>query len=559
MMTPELHRLITALLPSTSTVHLTALTIEQASVALQLTAMAPTASCPCCTVPSSSVHSRYGRHVTDLPWGGLAVHIHVIVRKFICRNASCARRIFTERLPEFVAPYARKMTRLITTLRAIGVALGGNAGARLAARLRLLTSPVTLLRLVRTAPILATPAPQAIGVDEWAWRRGHRYGTILVDLMTHRVVDLLPERSATSVAAWLAQHPTITVICRDRRDLYADGIRRGAPAAVQVVDRFHLVQNLRQALEALLIDRRPALQAAAVGTAMALTQADGPLPVVSMYRGRRQSPKPAELREDTARPPRHARWVASYAAVRTLRAQGTPLATIARRLGISRPTVYAYLRRDTPPGPRRLQRRPSARVLTPYIPYLIRRWRDTQADSMQLWREIQALGDTHSARTVCRFITQLRRAADAGHQPESQGSPDTRPQGPSARAVSFAMVSPAVKRSLEAQTYLDQLCQLDAGIARAHALSQAFLAMVRERRGEDLEAWLAEATRSGIDELARFARGLQEDLSAVKAGLILAWSNGVTEGQVHRLKLVKRQGYGRAGFALLRQRTLLAA
>jgi transposase len=482
-----------------------------------------------------------------------------MVRKCLCRNASCARRIFTERLPEFVATYARKTTRLITTLRAMGVTLGGNAGARLAARLRRSTSASPLLCLVRTAPVLATPAPQAIGVDEWAWRRGHRYGTILVDLETHRVVDLLPDRSAASVAAWLAQHPTITVICRDRSDLYADGICRGAPAAVQVVDRCHLVQNLRQALEAWLLGRRPALQAAAAGTAMARTQADGPLPAVSMYRGRRQGPKPAELREETARPPRHARWVAIYEAVHTLRAQEMPLATIARRLGISRPTVYAYLRRDTPPGPRRFHWRPSARVLTPYLPDLIRRWRDTQADSRQLWREIQALGYTHSARTVCRFITRLRRAADAGHPPESQGSPYTRPQGPAARAVSFAMVSPAVKRSLEAQTYVDQRCQVDTGIARAHALSQAFLAMVREGRGEDLEAWLAEATHSGIDELARFAHGLQEDLSAVKAGLTLAWSHGVTEGQVHRLKLVKRQGYGRAGFALLRQRVLQAA
>jgi transposase len=326
-----------------------------------------------------------------------------------------------------------------------------------------------------------------------------------------------------------------------------------------VVDRFHLVQNLRQALEALLLDRRPALQAAAVGTAMALTPADVPLPGVSMYRGRRQSPKPADRREDPARPPRHARWVAIYEAVHTLRAQGTPLATIARRLGVSRPTVSAYLRRDTPPGPRRLQRRPSARVLTPYIPYLIHRWRDTQADSLQLWREIQALGYTHSARTVCRFITQLRRAADAGHPPESQGSPFTYPQGPSARAVSFAMVCPAAKRSTEVQTYLDQLCHVDTHIARAYTLSQAFLTLVRERRGSDLEAWITSATDSGIGALARFARGLQEDFAAVKAGLTLAWSNGPVEGQITRLKLLKRQGYDRASSALLRQRVLQAA
>ena len=246
-------------------------------------------------------------------------------------------------------------------------------------------------------------------------------------------------------------------------------------------------------------------------------------------------------------------------AVRTLRAQGTPIATMARQLGISRPTMYVYLRRDMPPGPRRLQRRPSARVLTPYIPYLIRRWRESGADSQQLWREIRALGFAHSARTVCRFITRLRRASEGGYAPEVQASPYTRSQGPSARAVSFVMVCPAAQRSDDAQRYLDQLCQVDVRIARAHGLSQAFLAMVRERRGADLEAWMAETMHSGIEELARFARGLQEDLTAVTAGLTLDWSNGPVEGQITRLKLLKRQGYGRTGFALLRQRVLQAA
>jgi Transposase len=191
---------------------------------------------------------------------------------------------------------------------------------------------------------------------------------------------------------------------------------------------------------------------------------------------------------------------------------------------------------------------------------VIRRWRDPQADSRQLWRELQALGYTHSARTVGRFITRLRRAADAGHAPEPQGSPDTRPQGPSARAVSGTMVRPAAKRSYEAQTSVDQLCQMDTGIARAHGLSHAFLTMVRERRGHALAAWLAEATSSGLDELAaRCTRRLQEDVSAVTAGLTREWSNGVTEGQSLRLKRVKRQGDGRAGFALLRPHLVHAA
>jgi transposase len=557
-MSHELYTLVNELPPPTCTVRLAEVTVEQESVQLQLTATAPTACCPGCGVPSPSVHSRYQRRLTDLPWGTRAVRIQLTARKFVCRNPRCARCIFTERLPDLTAPYARHTTRLAAVLRAIGMALGGQAGARLTARLRLPTSASTLLRLVRVAPVPHPPALQAVGIDEWAWRRGHRYGTILVDLVTHRVIDLLPDRSAKTVAAWLAQHPTITVVCRDRSDLYADGIRRGVPHAVQVVDRFHLVQNLRQALEAFLLNHRPALQAAAVGTALALTPLTVSLPVARMYQGRRRTAKPTP-REEISQQHRHAPWVAVYEAVHALQVQGVPVATIARQLGISRPTVYAYLRRVTPPGPKRPQWRPSAQVLTPFIPYLIRRWRDSGAHSMQLWREVRALGYAHSARTVGRFITRLRRASEAGQAPGTQASPYTCPQGPSIRAVSFAIVCPTAKRSREVQTYLDQLCLMDTGIARANALIQAFLTMIRERRGHDLEAWMAEATDSGIEVLARFARGLQDDLMAIKAGLTLEWSNGVTEGQIHRLKLMKRQGYGRAGFALLRQRLLQAA
>jgi transposase len=556
-MPDKLRTLISALLPPTRGIRLLEVSVEDASVWLQLTVTAPTAACPGCAVLSSSVHSRYQRRLTDLPWGRRAVRLQLTVRKFRCRHRACGRRIFTERVPDLVAAYARHTHRLATVLRAIGLALGGNPGARLAARLRLPTSPSTLLRLVRGAPIPPVPALQAVGVDEWAWRRGHRYGTMLVDLVSHRVVDLLPDRSAASVAAWLAEHPTIRVVCRDRSDLYADGIRRGAPAAVQVVDRFHLVHNLRQVLEGFLLDHRSALQAAAVGTAMAFNPPPSAVPVTPMYRGLRRPPKPTPPPDE--RPPRHARWVALYETLHKLRAQGTPIATMVRQLGISRPTVYAYLRRATPPGPRQLQRPPAARVLTPYTPYLIRRWRESGADSRQLWREIQALGYTHSARTVRRFITQLRRASDGGYAPEVHASPYTRPQGPSARAVSFVMVCPPAQRSADAQRYLDQLCQMDTSVARAHELSHAFLTMVRERRGIDLAAWMVEAMHSGIEALARFARGLQEDLAAVTAGLTLDWSNGPVEGQITRLKLLKRQGYGRAGFPLLRQRIRHAA
>jgi transposase len=328
---------------------------------------------------------------------------------------------------------------------------------------------------------------------------------------------------------------------------------------VQAADRFHLVDNLRNAVEAFLRNQRGALQATAARTVHALTPPGSPVPVPWMYWGRRQRPQTQPHRAEAERQHRHAPCIAIYEALHTLHAQGTPVATIARQLGISRPTVYAYLRRTTPPNPKRPLFQWTVQVLTPYMPYLIRRRRESGADSAQLWRDIRALGYTHSARTVSRFITSLRRASDAGQAPEAQASPYTRPQGPSARAVSFTLLRPAAKQAQDAQTYVAQLYQVEAGIVRAYALVQTFLSMVRDRQGDALEASMAEAIDSGIAELAPFARGLQDDLSAIKAGLTLEWSYGVTEGQIHRLKVVKRQGYGRAGFAPLRQRVLQAA
>jgi transposase len=489
--------------------------------------------------------------------GTYAVRLQVRVRKFFCDNRACPRQIFTERLPTVAAPWARRTLRLAQHLSALGLALGGQAGARLAARFQWRTDPDTLLRLVRVAPTPDASAPQVLGVDEWAWRRGQRYGTILVNREDHRVLDLLPARSAESVATWLTPYPTIRVVCRDRSALYAEGIRRGAPQAVQVVDRFHLVKNLRETIEAFWHHQQPALQAAAASTAQALTLVAGPGPVSPLSRGKRQCSHVQQQRREAEQQQRHAAWVTTYEAIHTLHARGTPVTTIAAQLGISRPTVYAYLRRTRPSSPRSPQR--SGQVLRPYTSYVIQRWREGCMDSMQLWREIRALGYSQSARTVSRFITRLRRASEAGWAPETQTSPSTRPQGPSARAVSFTWVCSEAKRAPDAQLYVDQLTQADPAIAQAYTLSQAFLTLVRERRGDALEAWMTKAAASGIEALARFAQGLQEDLAAVKAGLTLPWSNGPVEGHVNRLKLLKRQGYGRADVGLLRQRVLQVA
>ncbi|OLE16408.1 MAG: hypothetical protein AUI36_37375 [Cyanobacteria bacterium 13_1_40CM_2_61_4] len=272
--------LLARFLPDRTILSLEAWHVDEAAAAITLhgTSTQACVPCPLCHVRTSRVHSRYTRTLADLPWGAYVVRVQLRVRKFFCDPPACPRQIFTERRPAVAAPWARRTLRLAQRLLASGRALGGEAGARLVAGQGLRTSPDTLLRLVQAAPTPHAAAPQVLGGDAWAWRRGHRYGTILVNFEDHRVLALLPERSAESVAAWLAPYPTITVVCRDRRARYAEGLRRGAPPAVQVVDRLHLVKHLREAVEAFLHSQRPALHAAAARTAPALTLVAGPGP-----------------------------------------------------------------------------------------------------------------------------------------------------------------------------------------------------------------------------------------------------------------------------------------
>jgi transposase len=527
---------------------------RQFQITLRLISTPPRGRCPLCSRPSQRIHSRYQRTFADLPWATFQVRLEVRVRKFFCANPACQRRIFTERLPDVAEPWARRTLRLADSLLAVGVALGGRAGARLTQRLQRPTPPTSVLQVVENASLPQSPELRAVGVDEWAWRRGHRYGTIVVDLETHRVVDLLPDRSTETIAQWLAQHPSMTVVSRDRSDLYANGITQGAPRAVQVVDRFHLVANLREALETFFLAHPTTLKQAAANTAQALAQSTEPAPVPEMYRGRRRRPQHWIERREQQRQQRHDARVARYHTICELYHDGMTVAAIARRLQITRKTVYAELQRGGPPEPKTRTVRSSDRVLAPYMPYLIERWRQGNVSGQQLWREIQAQGSQHSSSSVRRFIAGLRRASEAGRSPEVELSPYTRAQGPSARSVSFLVVSRPEKRSRLGQLYLEQLCQLQTEMAQLYELALSFLSLVRERRGQDLAAWRTQAVSSGMEPLMRFAEGMKDDLAAIEAGLTLPWSNGVVEGQVNRLKLLKRQGYGRASVALLRQR-----
>lgn len=532
-------------LPHLKGLHLAEMTVTDEGVTLQLFSTRRTATCPSCQQRSHRIHSRYDRTMADCPWSGMMVKLRLCVRRFICRVATCPQRIFAEQLPPLVDRYGRRTHHLRDALRQIGLALGGAAGARLASALGLPVGRTALLGLIRAAPLPAADQPRAVGVDEFAWRRGRRFGTILVDLERRRPIDLLPDRDADHVAAWLQQHPTITTVARDRSGLYADAATRGAPAARQVVDRWHLLHNLGEALEQFLLHKRAALRDAASASAEAMPATGAPLA---------EDPAlPWQQRAAEAGQQRHAAQLARYEAIHRLRAAGADIAPIARTVGVSRETVYRYLRLPGPPARMRLPARRSA--LDPHLPYLERRWAEGCRNGKRLWREIRERGFAQSYSGVARVVARLRRAARAG-QPAVVHRAATRP--PTPRQVALLCLRHPEQRTPAQQTYLARLRQADEAIATANTLTQGFAVMLRERRGERLDTWLAEVESCPVPALRRFATGLRGDLDAVRAGLSEPWSNGPTEGHVHKLKLLKRQGYGRVGFDLLRQRVLAA-
>ncbi len=469
-----------------------------------------TARCPRCHRPSPAVHSRYQRRVADLPCDGRAVTLVIYARRFFCRAPDCPQRTFAERLTTLVAPGARRSHALAAALTRIGMALGGKAGSRLADHLGMPTSDDVLLRLVRATPLPMAAPPAILGVDDWAWKKGRRYGTILCDLGRHCAVELLPERSADSVAAWLSASPGVTVIARDRGDLYADGATRGAPDARQIADRFHLIKNLGEALDRFLQHKRALIKQVAAPAR----------PILALPRGQ---PWQERQEEDSLR--RHAAILARYERVVALHAKGAEIADIARAVGISRTTVYRYLRLGGPPERKQPRpRRRQHRVLDPYKPYLLQRWEEGCHTATRLWREIRGMGYCSSYANVVRFLATLR--LPVGQRPSIHRERGTSDPTPTPRQVTMLFLQRPERLSAEQQALIIRLCEADEAISAAHALTCDFALIARERQGERLDAWIAEAIAADIPDLRRFALGLLPDKEAIRAGLTEEWSNG---------------------------------
>lgn len=532
--------------------HLDAVSLEDDILVLEVRSVHTSAPCPDCQELSSREHSHYWRHPADLACMGRQVRLQVFVRRFFCDNIACSRRTFAERFTPFLAPFARRTVRLSESQRGLGVITGGEVGAAVLSDLGMPASGDTMLRLIRAVPPVTTSTPRVIGIDDWAWCKGQRYGTLIVDLEKHRPIELLPDRTADSVVAWLQAHPSVEIVSRDRGSEYIDGVTRGAPQAIQVADRWHLLQNLKNALERVLERHRQCLYAAA----------DAPeVPVVvpvAPEKAADQSESDPQLTASQQRQQRtRQKRLERYQAVHKLHQQGWSQRKIARELRLGRGTVQRYLRAES--FPEMAQRRTATSILDPYREYLQKRWTEGCHNGAQLYREIQQRGYLGSYARLRQWTASQRkmlRTTETATETETPAPPPVVKRPWSTRCAVWLLLKPSADLSTAQAAALERMLQVSAPVRQVYAFAQAFQRIVRQRLSRALEPWLTAVKTYQVLELAKLARSFEKDKAAIHAALTQPWSNGQTEGQVNRLKLIKRQMYGRAKFDLLRARVL---
>jgi transposase len=495
-----------------------------------------TALCPVCGTAAHRIHSRYQRTVRDLSIQNVQVILHLHVRKFYCDQPNCARCIFTERLPEVTSPHGRFSFSLRQFLGQLGREQGGASAARSAVLLGMQATARAILRFMHALPLAPIAAPRIIGIDEWAWKRRQRYGTIIVDLERNKPIALLPDRSQQAVTHWLKSYPTITVVARDRSKEFAAAIAEALPEAKHVADRWHVAKNLTEHLDKAVSARWKQLTKAV---------------------GESELPEAVPASRPSRRP-RQSAGEARYQQMLTLREAGLSTRSIAQRLGVGARTIQRWLAEAH--GPYAGRRKPRHSPLDWSAQYLRERWEAGEHNGTVLWEELKVQGYTGSQRSVYRRLTKWRE------QPRKRGlptSPESAPRSPLEDVTPGQMIGWMLARpgmlSPEAEARLDQITQMDGTLAKARELTHRFLDLIRHHSGEELDTWLKDARASTVREFHTFARSLERDKPAILAALTLPYSTGPVEGHINRLKLIKRQAYGRAGLSYLQHRFLAAA
>lgn len=473
--------------------------------------------CPGCGTASHRVHSRYSRTITDLPCAGRRIKLHLTVRRFVCNVVHCRRKIFAERFGDgVIRPMARRTSRLETLVHHLALALGGRPAARFADRLGLPVSNDTLLRTVRRFDRPPPPPPSVIGIDDWAWRRNHRYGTIICDLERRKTIALLPDREPSTAKAWLVEQPQIEIVARDRGGGYAQAAEQALPHVEQVADRWHLMENASHAfLDAVRKSMRQVR--IAIGTATVnpklLTAAER-----LQYEGYLR-------REET------------NAVIRSLVSEGVSIKEIVRRTGHSRKLVRSVVR-----GQRTDIFRIRQTSLEPHLPWLEAQWDAGLRNGAELWRQLRLAGFGGGLRVVTEWATRRRRAEKAenglGHAPAARTI---------VRLMTLERNNLTKAQTMTVAAIEEKLPDL----VEARDVVESFHEMLRRKSKDDLDTWIDRAAASLV---APFANGIIRDCAAVQNAITSIWSNGQTEGQITKLKLIKRQMYGRGKLDLLEAR-----
>jgi hypothetical protein len=421
------------------------------------------------------------------------------------------------------------------------------------ARLGVPQSKDTLLRaLKRSVRDQTGAAPvRVVGIDDWSWRKGNTYGTIMVDLERREVLDILQDHSADSTSGWLRRHAAVEMVSRDRCGLYAQGAARGAPQARQVADRFHLLQNLRHAIEQQFSRAPgPCLQVAPSGT----VELSEPAGLIHRY-------GPPEVTEHRRliQVGRHARSQVGFDRVKALQADGMSLAEIVRATGFHWRTVRKWTRLDTMRP--RATMAPKPTTPSGFATHLARRWNEGCTMGKQLLAEIRPLGYTGSLTHLQRLLNSWRRAHFAAAigvpMPEATAAPSASATYTVPPIVAAALCIKPRGLLTEAQAAkVNRLKETSSAFGMMRQLAMRFRGLLKGSDIEPLDAWLNDAASSGSHGMRQFAATLRQDLAAVRNAISEPWSNGQTEGQINRLKTLKRAMYGRAGVELLRARML---
>lgn len=508
------------------------------------------AHCPACQTESLKVHDRYRRRPMDLPWRGHKARMVVTVRRFRCVNQFCKRGTFAEDCGPDLPPHCRRTRAADETLLDMAQTAGGEGGARMASKAGLPVSADTMLRLIRRAPLPVFPTPVALGVDDLALRRRYSYATLLVDLESHRPVDLLEGRDAETLANWLKEHSGVEVISRDRAGAYAEGAASGAPDAIQVADRFHLLQNASEALDGMLRGRPLDVREESP------EEADEEVQLEDERVAEPTPPEPLLSASKRYQAERRASRIAKWEKVRDLHQSGSGIRQIARELGMSRQTVRRLIATPIPPRNKPRPPRPgglSSPTLQPYVSYLQDRWQQGCTNVAQLFREIQEKGYPGSRSLLSQSVKPWR----GPKKPKLPKKERRRAQKMTKRlSMRWICLKPPERLKADERVLLERLLAQEEALALGHDLLQRFRQLLKDRDLVALERWLCEAADSDIPSFMALANGIKADWAAVEAAFRLPWSNGLLEGHVNRVKLIKRQGYGRARFDLLRLRVL---